>query len=120
MVTVVIRAQWEHIDIIAWLALSTTSQDHPGMFKEQWALYDNGFYPGYVFNPDFQDGWSTFFDITLCCIYHSVSSSTSCAEFGSFGWVQFYSLGRTLFATSYCCIILEKPFATTVHPVANE
>ena len=57
------------------------SQDHPGVLKEQRASHDHGSCPGDVFHPDFQDGRSAFFDISVCSTTQPtfISSSDSWA-----------------------------------------
>jgi len=60
---------------------SGESFSFPGVLKEQRASHDHGSRPGDVFHPDFQDGRSAFFDISVCSTTQPtfISSSASCA-----------------------------------------
>ena len=69
------RIRWH--DALVNVIYNALSQDHPGVFKEHRALDDNEL----CFHPDFQDGRSAFFDISVLSTTQPtlISSSASCA-----------------------------------------
>ena len=73
-----------HRDSLVDIFYNALSQDHPGVLKEQRASYNDGLRPGDIFHPDFQNGRSACFDVSICSTTQPayISSSTSCA-----GWL---------------------------------
>ena len=65
-------------DALVNILYNALSQDHPGVLKEQCASYNDGLRPGH---PDFQNGRSAYFDVSIRSTTQPayVSSSTSCA-----------------------------------------
>ena len=68
-------------DSLVNILYNAVSQDHPGVLKEQCASYNNGLRPGDIFHPDFQNGRSAYFDVSIRSTTQPayISSSTSCA-----------------------------------------
>jgi len=56
-------------------------QDHPGVFKEQRASFDDNSCPGDIFHPDYQYGCPAYFNVSIRSTTQPthISSSASCA-----------------------------------------